>query len=267
MLSEKLGHDGFREDIRVQKVVFLLVLGVLLAALIGLNQAAANWHYVLRAEPGQVLYTATFDAFLDDWEQYEGRLEAQISDGLLRINAETANSGPYSVAKPYFDDFDLRVQGKAVEGDPTNGYGVIFRLQDKGNRSVDDDSYYLFLVSSDGYYKLERVIDGEAKEISLWIASPVVNQGIGAMNALRVTAQGDQFQFFVNDQQVELCLPENPDGFSTLDGSGNCMGNMTTTWVDDTIASGQVGMVVMTLDAPGFAVEFDNMLIIGPDQQ
>lgn len=143
-------------------------------------------------------------------EQYEGRLEAQISDSTLRINAETANSGPYSVAKPYFDDFDLRVQGKAVDGDPTNGYGVIFRLQDKGNRLVDDDSDYLFLVSSDGYYKLERVIDGEAKEISLWIPSPVVNQGIGAMNALRVTAQGDQFQFFVNDQQVELCLPKTP---------------------------------------------------------
>jgi hypothetical protein len=249
----------------VQKVAFPLVLGVILLAVIGLNRAAANWHYVLRAEPGQVLYTATFDAFLDDWKQYEGRLEARVINGALRIDAKTDNSGPYSVAKPYFDDFDLRVQGKAVDGDPTNGYGAIFRLQDKGNRSVDDDSYYLFLVSSDGYYKLERVIDGQQKEISLWIPSPVVNQGIGAVNALRVIAQDDQFQFFVNDQQVELCLPENPDGFSTLDGAGNCMGNMTATWVDDTIASGQVGVVVVTLDAPNFAVEFDNMLIIGPE--
>lgn len=250
---------------RVQKVALLLVLGTVLLALIGLNQAAANWHYVLRAEPGKVLYAATFDAFLDDWEQYEGRLEAQVIDSRLRIEAETSNSGPYSVAKPHFDNFDLRVQAKAVDGDPTNGYGVIFRLQDKGNRSVNDDSYYLFLVSSDGYYKVERVINGESKEISLWIPSPVVNQGIGAVNALRVIALGDQFQFFVNGQPVELCLPENPDGFSTLDGAGNCMGNMTATWVDDTIASGQVGVVVVTLDAPNFAVEFDNVLIIGPE--
>jgi hypothetical protein len=249
----------------VQKLAFLLVLVSLLLALIGLNQVAATWHYVLRAEPGKVLYTATFDAYLDDWGQYEGRLEAQVIDGVLRIDSEMDNSGPYSVAKPHFDDFDLRVQGRAVDGDPTNGYGVIFRLQDKGNRSVADDSYYLFLVSSDGYYKLERVIDGQQKEISLWIPSPVVNQGIGAVNTLRVIAQGDRFQFYINDQQVELCLPENPDGFSTLDGAGNCMGNMTATLVDDTIASGQIGMVVVTLDMPKFAVEFDNVLIVGPE--
>jgi len=250
----------------VRKVAVLLVLVIILVALIGLNRVAANWHYVLRAEPGSVLYTATFDAFLDDWEQYEGRLEAQVINGALRIESESSNSGPYSVAKPYFDDFDLRVQGKALDGDPTNGYGVIFRLQDKGNRSVADDSYYLFLVSSDGYYKLERVIDGQQKEISLWIPSPVVNQGLDAVNALRVIAEGNQFQFFVNDQQVELCLPENSDGFSTLDGAGNCMGNMTATWTDDTITSGQVGVVVVTLDAPNFAVEFDNMLIVGPQR-
>ena len=248
----------------MRRVAFLLVLVIILLVLIGLNQVAANWHYVLRAEPGMVLYTATFDSFLDDWEQYEGRLEAQVVDGALRIHSETENSGPYSVAKPYFDNFNLRVQGKAVDGDPTNGYGVIFRLQDKGNRSTNDDSYYLFLVSSDGYYKVERVLNGESKEISLWIPSPIVNQGIGAVNSLRVIAQGNQFQFFVNDQQVELCLPENPDGFSTLDGEGNCMGNMTATWVDDSIANGQLGVAVVTLDAPNFAVEFDNVLIVGP---
>jgi hypothetical protein len=247
--------------------MFLLVLVLLLLALIGLNQVAANWHYIVRAEPGSVLYTATFDSFLEDWDQYEGRLEARAADGVLRVASEAAHSGPYSVAKPYFDDFDLRVQGKAVDGDPTNGYGVIFRLQDKGNRSMADDSYYLFLVSSDGYYKVERVIDGQPKEISLWIPSPVVNQGIGTVNSLRVIAHGDQFQFFVNDQQVELCIPENPEGSSTLDGAGNCMGNMTATWVDDTIPNGQVGMVVVTLDAPNFAVEFDNVLIVGPQRE
>lgn len=36
VLSEKLSHDGFREDMRVQKVAFLVVLGVILVALIGL---------------------------------------------------------------------------------------------------------------------------------------------------------------------------------------------------------------------------------------
>lgn len=248
----------------MRRLAVLLVLVIVLLALIGLNRAAANWHYILPAEPGKVLYTATFDSFLDDWDQYEGRVESQIIDGTLRIESETDNSGPFSFAKPYFDDFDLRVQGKAADGDPTNGYGVIFRFQGSGNRSKEDDSYYVFLVSSDGYYKVDRVINGDSKEISLWIPSPAVHQGIGAVNSLRVIARGDEFQFFVNDQQVELCIPENPEGSSTLDGAGNCMGNMMATWVDDTIPNGQVGVVVKTLDVPNFAVEFDNVLIVGP---
>jgi hypothetical protein len=229
-------------------------------ALYGLNRLVADWHYVVPAEPGEVLYVATFDAFLDDWDLYEGRLSAQVEDSALIIDVGAVNSRPFSAAASHFGDFDLYVQSQAVAGPVNNGFGVVFRLRDPRN-------YYLFLVSSDGYYRVVREVDGVQRELSTWIPSPVVNQGIGAVNHLRVTAAGDQFRFYVNGEPVALCIPDNPTSYSTYnDLTGECLeGRMVMTLVDDSIASGRLGVIVTTLTEPDVRVAFDNLVVYGPD--
>jgi hypothetical protein len=251
---------------RGRRGLWLLLLISLLLILIVASRITSNWHYVVTGNTGEVLYTATFDDLLSDWDLYEGRLEAQTSDGVLRIRAETSNSGPFSVARPHFSDFDYRVQAKAVDGPLNNGFGVIFRLQDKDNTSLADDSYYLFLVSSDGYYQVRRVIDGVSKELSVWIPSSLVHQDIGAVNHLRVIASDNRFQFFINGSAVELCIPDNPDGNSTYNElNDECVGGeMVDTFTDMSIPTGQLGVVVVTLNDPDVTVEFDNVLVLAP---
>lgn len=251
-----------------RRLLFLLVLVLLLAGLIAARRWTADWHFVVSGEPGEVLYTATFDDFLADWDVYQGRLEAQTVDGVLRLRAEAGNSGPFSVARPHFADFDFSAQTQVVDGPLNNGFGVIFRLQDKGNTSLADDSYYLFLVSSDGYYQVKRVVNGESKDLSVWIPSPLINQGIGAVNHLRVMAVGDEFRFWVNGSLVELCVPDNPDGSSTYDDiRGECIGGqMLDVLTDASIATGQLGAVVVTFNEPNVAVEFDNVLVVMPGE-
>jgi hypothetical protein len=249
----------------LRRLAILLALVILLLVMITLERLTADWHYIIPAEPGAVLYTATFDAFTDDWELYEGRLSAQIFDGRLRLSVDAPQSGPYSVTRPHFSDFDMRAEARPVEGPLDNGYGVIFRLQNRDNRALDDDSYYLFLVSSDGYYQVQRVLNGQSKVLSAWIDSPLINQGNDAINWLRVVASGPRFQFFINGQQVRLCVPDNPDGESTY-FRGQCVGGqMVDTLVDDTISTGQLGVVAVTLSQPGVVVDYDNILVLGPE--
>jgi hypothetical protein len=244
----------------------LLLLIVLLGIAYTLNRLTVDWHYVLPVEVGKVAYTATFDDFIGDWELYEGRLNSQVENSTLKLEADDINKKPFSVASQHWGDFDLSVQASPADGPLNNGYGVIFRLQTKGNSSPDDDDFYLFLVSSDGFYQVMRSIDGQQKELSNWIPSPLVTQGIDVVNHLRVVATGDRFRFYINGQPVQLCVPNNPDGTSTYnDRLGGCIdGQMLDTLVDASIGSGQLGVVIQTLDEPGVVVNFDNVVVAGP---
>ncbi len=249
----------------MRRLGFLLILVAALVITFALSRLTTGWHYVLPVEPGQVAYVATFDHLIEDWNQYGGRLEAQVADGVMRLNVGDVGSGPFSTTRQHFADFDLRVQATPIEGPLNNGYGVIFRLRDSDNTSPGDDSYYLFLISSDGYYEVKRVIGRDEKLLSAWIESPLVHQGIGATNWLRVVARGDQFQFFINEQPVQVCVPNNPEGESTY-FMGECVeGAMQDTLTDSAITSGQLGVVALSIDEPGVVVEFDNFLVYGPE--
>jgi hypothetical protein len=249
----------------LRRLGFFLILIAALVITFALSRLTSSWHYVLPVEPGQVAYVATFDHLIEDWNQYGGRLEAQVADGVLRLNVGDIGSGPFSTTRQHFADFDMRVQATAREGPEDNGFGVIFRLQDGDNSTPADDRYYLFIISSDGYYEVKRVIGREEKLLSAWIESPLINLHIGATNWLRVIARGDRFQFFINDQPVQVCVPNNPEGESTY-FMGECVdGAMQDTLMDSTIPNGQLGVVALSLAEPGVVVEFDNVLVYGPE--
>lgn len=253
----------------MRRFLVLLVLIILLAASYALNRLTQNWHYVMPVEPGQVAYVAAFDGFTEDWSQYQGALAAQVTDGgVLRLETDSASSGPFSVTRQYFGDFDLRAQAVPVAGPEDNGYGLIFRLQDNGNTDLSDDRFYWFLISSDGYYQVVRVLNGQQKRLSDWIPSDAIQTGIGAANWLRVVASGDRFRFYVNNQPLQLCLPDDPDAESTFTALNECVqGQMVDELVDSTIPNGRIGVTAHAFSEGGVAVEFDNVMVLGPEQQ
>lgn len=253
----------------MRRFVVLAILIVLAGAAYLLNQRLFDWHYVLPTEAGVPAYVSTFDAVADDWTLYEGRLSAQVAEGMIVLEADAFSSLPFSTARYYWNDFDLTVQANPQAGPLNNGYGVIFRLSPKGNISPADDDYYLFFVSSDGYYQVARSVEGQQHELSTWIPSPLVNQGFDVTNTLRVIAVGNTFRFFINGQPVQLCVPESPDGVSTYDERrGGCIGGtMADVLTDDAIAAGQVGVAVQSFDEPGVVVGFDNLVVSGPEAE
>jgi hypothetical protein len=254
------------EVFALRRFLMIFVLLILLGAAYLANRFTASLHYVIPVESGKVAYIATFDDFKSDWQLAEGRLKVQIIDpGVLQITVGDVDKLPFSQAKPYFGDFDVRAETVALDGPESNGFGLIYRLQNKDNTSPGDDDFYLFEISSDGYYRVLRSFKGVQKELSTWIPSPTVNQHIGATNFIRVIAKGDQFQFFINNQQVRLCVPDDPNGTSTFPATGKCVGGkMLDTLIDSSIPNGQLGVVAQSLDESGVVINFDNIVVYGP---
>jgi hypothetical protein len=273
------------------------VLAGLVLLLIGSNALyfeAAAWNGTLSGVPGQVLYAAGFDAYGDEWQQYDGRDSATMQDGVLRLTVNTPNT-IYSAAEPVFTDFDLRVTATATAGSIDNAYGVVFHLQEPETtcdmpalifcdmaqidlleiplrlafrpQSSGATAYYMFLMSSDGYYSVWRGTNATSRRLSAWIPSDAIMQGLNAENRVRVVAVDDTFRFYINDTPLEVCIPDSPAGESTY-AYGECIdGQMQAVLRDDSYSSGKIGMVVDTIQPGGGAgvtVEFDNLSVIYP---
>jgi hypothetical protein len=278
-----------------------LLMLALCVSIVGLNALSVTWaasRAALTAPPGEVLYAAGFDGFVEEWQQYEGRLSAQIVDGVLRLSVDDAPAAIYSLATPHFRDFDLHVQATTASGPIDNALGVIFRFEKRSGAcdmpllilcdlaqvpllsvplrllfrpsASSAEGYYMFLISADGYYSLWQAAESpdgtQARRVSAWIASDLINQGLNASNDLRVLAVGDTFRFYINGTLVPLCLPNDPNAQSTYSG-GQCIGGrMVEAWVNADFAVGQIGLVAQSTlsGGSGVVVEFDNLRIFSP---
>ena len=195
---------------------------------------------------------------------------------------------------PQFADFDVSVQAFANAGPLDNAFGLVFRIRDDEQTGCDMPAvllcgiedmlplagaairqslalkqateYFAFLISSDGYYSLWRTDARGISILSAWIASDAIRQGLGAENLLRVVAEGPRYQFFVNGAPLALCLPDDPGAASTY-AAGECVGgSMQGSYLADTAAVGQLGLIAQSTASGGggVVVRFDNMLVYSP---
>jgi len=126
-------------------------------------------------------------------------------------------------------DFYLEVDTAHVAGPLDNELGVLFRY-------VDGDNFYFFAISSDGFYKLQRLVDGEWEQIIKWTQSDAINTGEESENRLGLLAVGSRIVLLVNDEVLDEVE-------------------------DDTFDTGTVALAAGTFDEGGVEVAFDNLSI------
>lgn len=277
-----------------------LVCFILLIALVGTNLLhtwLARQEKLLISAPGDLLFAAAFDGFLDDWTLYDGRQRAAIVDGELELAVAVAQTAAWSTAQHNFSDFDMQATARAVAGPVDNAFGIVFRLNDARADGCDlpaivlcgleallplagaamrqtlgdarPDRYYAFLISSDGFYSLWQAEAGSTRLRSAWIASPHIRQGLDVENVIRVIGAGSAFRFSINGAPALLCLPEDADGVSTY-YAGDCVdGTMSDAFVDDSLLSGALGLIAQSTASGGGGVvaRFDNVLVYAPGER
>ena len=173
----------------------------------------------------------TFDDARNGWTLVQNnQAEIAIGGGQLRITVKQPDSLAWSVAAgKTFGDFTLDVDAAPLAGPNDNDYGVIVRR-------VDDDNFYRFEISADGYFNIQKRQKGQWQKLAAdWTESSAIRKGT-TTNHLRVICAGRTLTFFVNQVQVAQVT-------------------------DNAFARGEVGVLAGTLAAPGVQVAFDNFQV------
>ena len=154
-----------------------------------------------------------------------------MADDALRIEFDAAHRTRWSNAHETFGDLVFGARACQVAGSHNNGYGLQFG-------HVDDDNFFYFMISGDGFYQFSKRVDGEWQGLIKWTRHESIHQG-EACNVLMVEAADDLITLVVN-------------------------GTMLAQVRDGSFSAGDIGLIAQSLDDPGVAVAFDAVVVFEP---
>lgn len=171
------------------------------------------------------------------WALYNrGGAVVAIENDVLRFSTSQPGQVWWTNPGRSFDDVVINVQARQVSGPNNNAYGVICRYQNEQN-------FYIFLVSGDGYYTIGRYSSDRQTityltERGEYQFSDAINQGL-ATNQIQAGCVGNELSLMVN-------------------------GIPLISVTDPTFVIGDVGLAVSTLEPGTAVVEFDTFQVIPP---
>jgi len=160
------------------------------------------------------------------WEQADARLV----EGSYELRVDTPNFDSYGLflgANGAIGALDMAVDVTQVDGPPDAEYGIRFR-------QPGPENYLMFSISGSGYYRLLRVENGDYHPVVPWTFSPRIQTGAGAVNRLRIVAEGTNVRGYINGRQVLTAEDPSPQ-------------------------AGQLALGVTTFRQGGLAVRFDTI--------
>ena len=161
---------------------------------------------------------------------------AQLADGVLRLSTSQPGQIWWTNAEKELNDTITSVQARQISGPNDNAYGVICRYQSQ-------ETFYIFLISGDGYYAIGKFQSGSEQIVYLtgegeYIFSDVINQGAAA-NEIRASCIGNELSLAVN-------------------------GIPLVTVTDPTFVIGDVGLAASTFQPGTAVIQFDNIQVVAP---
>jgi hypothetical protein len=177
------------------------------------------------------LYSDDFSDPSSGWNRVTAeRGQSDYADGVYRIFVDEPNVDIWSLAGQKFGNVSVEVDAYKVGGQRDNRFGLICR-------AISPDSFYAFIVSSDGYYGIGKIKGQEYRLIGMDALQPsdAIHQG-SALNSLRADCNGDTLTLYANG--VKLAEVK-----------------------DSEFAFGDVGLIAGTYDTAGTDIRFDNFSV------
>ena len=185
-------------------------------------------------KPGRLLYQDDFTDPTSGWNRVAtSQGQTDYADGVYRIFVNEPTLDIWSTAGRHFEDVRIEVDALKVGGERDNRFGIICR-------AISPDSFYTFVVSSDGYYGIGKIKGQDYHLIGMEALQPssAIRKG-SALNHLRADCIGDTLTLFVNDTKlIEVHDSEFP--------------------------AGDIGLIAGTYQSAGTDIRFDNLRVYKP---
>lgn len=181
-----------------------------------------------------VLYEEDFDDPNSGWlSQRDQDGITDYDQGGYRIKVDIADWFFWIPANQSFSDVQIDVDTTKLGGPDDNEFGVICRY-------VDEENFYFFSITSDGFYGITKLINDEYEFIGMteMVQSDSINQGAAA-NHLQAVCDGANLRFSVN-------------------------GTLLAEVQDDSFSSGDVGLIAGSGADSGADILFDNLVVTNP---
>ena len=185
-------------------------------------------------QSGSILYQDDFSDETTGWEVINNayELKGYSTDGYM-ISIKTANSRTISTTGMSFSDSINDVEVQKITGARDAQFGLVCRYQDKFN-------FYAFVISSDGYAGIVRLLNGDIELLGsnqyIRVEGILLDDGI---NNITASCVDDDLRLIVNGETI----------VSTQDTS---------------FRNGPNGFLVETFEEKNATVVFKNLIILKP---
>jgi tetratricopeptide (TPR) repeat protein len=170
----------------------------------------------------QVLYEDNFTTLDPAWGAPNPNLS--VKDGKLILQPEVDKRYTAINQANSFEDIDFHIKvSLAKSGDPSYGGGLIFWAKDNMN-------YYTLSVSGNGWFRVERRVNGHELAPVAWRENAAVKKGLGEWNQLRVVTKGSQAAAYINDTEVMAFNGQPPQDDSFIGVFGDSPKNSQNVW-------------------------------------
>jgi len=215
------------------QVLLLITLLVLFALGCNLSQVAKIFGEYPTGQ-GDLLFQDAFSDPSSGWDRV--RTEQGMTDyegDRYRIVVNASNADYWANPGLSFRDVVIDVDAGKLGGPDDNDFGILCRYQDVRN-------FYFLIISSDGYYGIGKVEDGQQQLLDppQMYHSESIIPGAGT-NHIQATCRGSNFSLAVNGD----LLAEAKDG---------------------SFPEGDIGLIVGSFDEAGIDIWFDNLSVRVP---
>lgn len=219
---------------KIQKRRFIIFILLMALSIFACNFGSSGAGGDTEPAGPKILFQDDFSRKGNDWLQLrdEDGITDYDQDG-YRIKVDKAEWIFWSNPGLSLTNVKIDVDATKIGGPEENEFGVICRY-------VDENNFYFFSVTSDGFFSVTKLINGEYEFIGMeeFGATDAVNAG-NTLNHLTGECNGNVLRFWVN-------------------------GTLLAETQDDTFTEGDVGLIAGTTDISGTDVLFDNFVVTEP---
>ena len=220
----------FLMDIKQLPLRFIVIIIICLVIVLACQFSLSPY------SSGDVIFVDDFSEMNEIWDIWEKPDESAVSffeDGLIMIvskpNLDTITTNNVS-----YPDVLIQTTAKKRLGTNDNTYGIVCRY-------LNDRNYYGFLISSDGYYGIVKVVEGEYELLSSenMEFDESIHQGIGE-NSISAKCERNTLTISINGVEKASVY-------------------------DNDLTAGKTGLITGSFsEADETAVLFDNFIVTVP---